>query len=88
MRETINHDYESIALSALVWVLQDDGRAQRLLDLTGLDGESIRARLSDRVMLGAVLDFLCGHEPDLIACAAALGHKPETLALARESLTR
>lgn len=88
MRETINHDYEAIALNALVWVLQDDSRANRLLDLTGLDGDAIRARLGDAEMLGAVLDFLCAHEPDLIACAAALGHKPETLVLARERLSR
>jgi Protein of unknown function (DUF3572) len=88
MRETINHDFESIALNALVWVLGDDSRAHRLLDLTGLDGDAIRARIGDPVMLGAVLDFLCAHEPDLIACATALGHTPETLALARERLTQ
>jgi hypothetical protein len=88
MRETINPDYEAIALNALVWVLSDDGRAHRLLDLTGLDGDAIRARLGDPEMLGAVLDFLCAHEPDLIACAAALDEKPETLVLARERLTR
>jgi Protein of unknown function (DUF3572) len=88
MRETINPDFEAIALNALVWVLGDDSRAHRLLDLTGLDGDAIRARIGDPEMLGAVLDFLCGHEPDLIACAAALGQKPETLVLARERLTR
>jgi Protein of unknown function (DUF3572) len=88
MRETINPDYEAIALNALVWVLGDDGRAHRLLDLTGLDGDAIRARLGDPEMLAAVLDFLCAHEPDLLACAAALGEKPETLVLARERLTR
>jgi hypothetical protein len=88
MRETINPDYEAIALNALVWVLGDDGRAHRLLDLTGLDGDAIRARLGDPEMLGAVLDFLCAHEPDLLACAAALDEKPETLVLARERLTR
>jgi Protein of unknown function (DUF3572) len=88
MRETINPDFESIALNALVWVLGDDGRAHRLLDLTGLDGDAIRGRIGDPEMLSAVLDFLCGHEPDLIACAAALNEKPETLVLARERLTR
>jgi Protein of unknown function (DUF3572) len=86
MRETINQDYEAIALNALVWVLGDDGRAHRLLDLTGLDGGAIRARLSDPTMLAAVLDFLGAHEPDLVACAAALGHKPETLIEAHHHL--
>ncbi len=87
MRETINQDYEAIALNALVWVLGDDGRAHRLLDLTGLDGDAIRARLGDPLMLAAVLDFLCAHEPDLVACAAALGHKPQILSQARDYLT-
>jgi hypothetical protein len=37
-------------------------------------------------MLCAVLDFLCAHEPDLIACAEALGLDPVDLARARERL--
>jgi hypothetical protein len=38
-------------------------------------------------MLGAVLDFLCAHEPDLLAAADALGVAPQDLAGARERLT-
>jgi len=36
--------------------------------------------------LTAVLDYLCGHEPDLIAAADALGVAPAQLAAAREKL--
>ncbi len=87
MRETINPDAEAVALNALVWVLSDEHRTERLIALTGLDGGEIRARLTDPSLLAAVLDFLAGHEPDLIACAQALGHRAETLIKARESLT-
>jgi hypothetical protein len=38
-------------------------------------------------VLGAVIEFLCAHEPDLIAAAAALGVEPQDLAAARERLT-
>jgi Protein of unknown function (DUF3572) len=87
MRETINQDAEALALNALVWILADTGRADRLLALTGLDASTLRDRLDDREMLGAVLDFLLGHEPDLIACAEALGHSPQAFPLARERLS-
>jgi hypothetical protein len=37
-------------------------------------------------MLGAVLEFLCAHEPDLLAAADALGVAPGDIAGARERL--
>jgi hypothetical protein len=37
-------------------------------------------------MLAAVLDFLCAHEPDLVAAADALNVSPGALAAARERL--
>ncbi len=88
MRETINPDAEALALNALVWLLGDERRTERLMALTGLDGAEIRSRLTDPSLLCAVLDFLGGHEPDLIACAEALGHRPETLINARERLAQ
>lgn len=87
-RETINHDAETLALQALVWILADDRRAERLLALTGLDGDAMRARLGDPALLAAVLDFLAQHEPDLIACADALAVKPNDLISAGERIRR
>ena len=80
-------DAATLALSALGWVLSDGPRAERLLSLTGLSADELRAGLGDPAMLGAVLDFLCAHEPDLVAAAAALNVTPAQLAAARESLT-
>jgi hypothetical protein len=75
-----------LALSALGWVLADEDRAGRLLALTGLTPDALRRGLGDPAVLGAVLDFLCGHEADLILAAHELGVEPQTLAAAREKL--
>ncbi len=64
----------------------DGPRAERLLALTGLDVDELRARLDDPALLGAVLEFLCAHEPDLLAAADALGVAPAELVAARERL--
>ena len=77
---------EALALNALVWVLGDERRMERLLSLTGLTGDELRARLTDSHLLAAVLDFLASYEPDLIACADALGHRPDALIAARSAL--
>ena len=76
-----------MALAALGWVLADEPRRTRLLDLTGLTPDGLRAGLGDGSALAAVLDFLMNHEPDLIAAADALGLQPQDLATARERLT-
>jgi len=82
------NDDEALALGALGWALSEDARASRLLALTGLTPELLRARLDDREFLAAVLRFLEGHEPDLLACADALGVPPVRLVAAREGLER
>ncbi|MFM9978401.1 MAG: DUF3572 family protein [Sphingomonadaceae bacterium] len=74
------------ALRALVWTLQDSSRSERMLALTGLDGAAIRARIEDPALLGAVIDFLEAHEPDLIACAKAIEVSPLDLLAARTAL--
>ncbi len=88
IKGTMNRDAaEALALNALVWVLGDDQRRDRLLALTGLTGDELRGRLTDPYLLSAVLDFLASYEPDLIACADALGHRPDALIAARSALT-
>ena len=80
-------DPQALALSALGWVLADEDRAARLLALTGLTPEALREGLGDPAVLGAVLEFLCGHEADLVAAAHELGVAPQILAQAREKLS-
>ena len=80
-------DPHALALSALGWVLTDEDRAGRLLSLTGLTPEALREGLGDPAVLGAVLEFLCGHEADLVAAAHELGVEPQVLASARQALS-
>ena len=58
-------------------MLTEPERADRLLALTGLTPEGLRARAGDRALLAAVLGFVLAHEPDLVACADATGTTPQ-----------
>jgi hypothetical protein len=60
-------------------VLTDQDRAERFLALTGLTPDVLRASLGQPATMAAVLEFLCSHEPDLVAAAEALEVSPETL---------
>lgn len=82
------NDPEALALSAVAWTLSDPDRAARLLALTGLDPATLRARIGDRHMQAALIGFLESHEPDLVACAAALDVDPAALVAARQALGR
>ena len=81
-------DAEALALQALAATLTDERRARRFLDLTGMDQDELRSRLTDRHLLGALIGFLEAHEPDLIEVAQAIGVKPEKLIAARLELDR
>ena len=82
------NDPASLALAALGWTLSDDTRAERLLSLTGLTPEDLRTGLGEPATLAAILAFLEAHEPDLIACADAIGTTPAALVEARRKLER
>ena len=86
MRAHSTNDAETLALSALAATLTDERRAQRFLDLSGIDTEDLRSRAADPAVLAALLRFLEAHEPDLIDVADAIGAKPADLVAAREEL--
>ncbi|MBY0520267.1 MAG: DUF3572 domain-containing protein [Sphingomonas sp.] len=75
-----------LALGALVWTLGDAARADRLLAVTGLSPAGLRAGAESPAVLAAVIAFLESHEPDLVACADALGIAPTMLVAARHTL--
>ncbi len=77
----------TLALAALGWVLQDGERAERYLELTGMDPDTLRAGLGNPAVLASTLDFLANHEPDLIRAAEALAITPEELIAARHDLS-
>ncbi|KLE32231.1 hypothetical protein AAW01_09225 [Aurantiacibacter gangjinensis] len=77
-----------MALAALGWVLSDDGRAQRFLDLTGLTPDGLRDAIGEPSTHRAVFEFLEAHEPDLLGAADALDMPPEELVAAGRELRR
>jgi predicted secreted protein len=82
------NDAEALALAAMAATLSDERRAQRFLDLTGLDVGELRERAlaGDRGLLAATIAFLESHEPDLIDVAEAIGSTPARMVAAREAL--
>lgn len=79
-------DPHVLGLLALGWLLQDQRRADRLLAMTGLDSDALRAGANEPAILDAVLAFLENHEPDLVSCAEDLGCSPSALVAARQEL--
>jgi Protein of unknown function (DUF3572) len=79
---------KTLALAALGWILQDGERAERYLDLTGLDPDALRAGLDDPALLGSALEFLANYEPDLIRASEALAVTPEELVAQKTVLNR
>ena len=82
----MHDDDVALALQALGWILSDEPRAERLLGLTGLAPDELRASLGEQATLAAILAFLTAHENDLVACADALQVPPATLAAAAQRL--
>ena len=81
-------DPSELALRVLAWILADDRRAQRFLDLTGLTPGQLRERVGSAELQLSAIEFVCAHEPDLVAAADSLGVAPATIAAARERLGR
>lgn len=79
-------DAQAVALKALVFIAGDDALLSRFVTLTGCGLDDIKARMADAAFLAAVLDFLLGDEPSLLAFTEAEGLAPETPMLARLKL--
>jgi hypothetical protein len=82
----VQADPATLALGALGWILADSARATRMLALTGLTPDMLRAAVAQRGTQGALLAFLEAHEPDLVAAAEHLGVGPQVLVRARMEL--
>ena len=86
MRSQMPNDPHALALAALAATLTDERRALRFLDLTGIGTEELRRRAGEPRLLSALIRFLEGHEPDLVAVSEQIGVKPDALVAARRSL--
>lgn len=86
--EDFSSDPATLALVALAWLLGDSDRAERLLALTGMTAEGLRAAAHQPQLLAEVIRYLEGHEADLVAAADAVGVSPTRLVNARIELER
>ncbi len=86
MQQQTPNDPYALALSALAATLSDERRAQRFLDLTGIETEELRARAADPGLLTALIAFLEAHEPDLLAVCEDIGVKAEQLVAVRRQI--
>lgn len=78
---------EVLALQVLAHVAGDEDLGPRFLALSGLDGDALRVRAGESLVLAAVIEFLASHEPDLLTVAETLGVKPEALIAAGTALS-
>jgi hypothetical protein len=79
-------DPYSLALTALAATLSDERRAQRFLDLTGIETAELRDRAADPALLVALIAFLEAHEPDLLSVCDQIGVKAEALIAASRQI--
>jgi hypothetical protein len=86
MADTTPTDPQALALLALATAVSDERRARRFLDLTGIGTDELRERVGDPALLAALIRFLEGHEPDLLAVAEAIGVAPDRLVAARRQI--
>ena len=86
MPQQTPNDPFALALSALAATLSDERRAQRFLDLTGIETGELRAKAADPTLLVALIAFLEAHEPDLLSVSESIGVKAEQLVAARRQI--
>jgi hypothetical protein len=76
----------SLALCALSYVVEEDRRIEKFLQLTGVDPSDLPALAPEPSFLLAVLDHLAGDEELLLSFAGEQRVRPETIELARRAL--
>ncbi len=75
-----SHDAAAtLALQALAYIMSNDKLMERFVNFSGITADDLRHTLNTDPVLAAILAFLASHEPDLLACAEALGHPAEQL---------
>lgn len=79
-------DGEDLAAAALGFLAAEPDRLSRFLDLSGLGPHNLRAAAAAPGFLEAVLDYLIGDEPVLIAFAEAQEIAPERVVRARHAM--
>ncbi len=77
---------EILALKALGFVAVSDGALDRLMELSGLDRDTLRQRAGEREILASLLDFLLGDEGLLVDFCRNQSVDPRDVHMARHVL--
>ena len=75
-----------IAVAALVWLTEDEGRIGAFLAATGADPSALRASAEDPAFMGSVLDHVMTDDALVIGAAGFAHRPPEDIAAARAAL--
>ena len=70
-----------------MWITAEDDRLLPFLAASGLGPETLRESAREPAFLVGVLDHVMGDENVLLACASALGVKPERIVAAWHRLS-
>lgn len=79
-------DAATVALQAVAHIAGDEALLARFLALSGCDLDTLRQRLDDPPLLGAVLEFLLQNEADLLAFCESANLSPTTVMQTRQQL--
>jgi hypothetical protein len=77
---------EQLAIQALAFLASDGQELGRFLALTGIEPGEIRAAAQQPGFLAGVLEYICAHEPLLLAFARAEGLEPPRVERALEAI--
>jgi hypothetical protein len=81
-------DDQTLAIEALAWLADDGERLQRFLALSGLGPQNLRRAADEPGFLVAILDYLAGSEPLLIAFSEHVQRAPDYIMRARDRLAQ
>lgn len=76
----------STALAAVTFIMAEDTLRDRFIALTGMTPDDLRANIQETEFLASTLEFLVGHEPDLLAFAENIDESPESIVHAWRTL--
>lgn len=78
---------EQLAIQALAFLASDTQELGRFLALTGIEPSEIRAAAQQQGFLAGVLEYICAHEPLLLALVRDGSLKPSEIERALETIS-
>ncbi|QRM55032.1 DUF3572 domain-containing protein [Sinorhizobium sp. BG8] len=85
-KDTPVADAEATAIAVLGWLAGEPEHLSRFLALSGVEPGMLRKAAGELSFLAALVEFLMGHEPTLMAFCEATDIRPETVVRAHAVL--